>query len=119
MGARNPLFNISRLIDETMKEVPIEVAFAEDMKKCIETLNANHKISPYYKPSSLSCIRNMYYQRTETETDNMPVSADLVGIGESGTDRHQRIQYYISKMSSLGIDCEYVDVAEYIKENNC
>ena len=120
MASRNPLFNISRLIDESNeKEVPIETSFSEDLKLCIEKLNTNtDKPSIYYKPSSLSCIRNMYYQRVAADVDGNSVSSDLVGIGESGTDRHLRIQYYVSKMRSLGIDCDYVNVPEYIKNHN-
>lgn len=120
MKQRNALFNISRLIDESNeKEVSIEISFSEDMKLCIEKLNKKtYKPTPYYKPSSLSCIRNMYYQRTNTDVDDLGISTDMVGVAESGTDRHLRIQYYISKMRSLGIDCDYVNVADYIKENN-
>lgn len=120
MASRNPLFNISRLIDESaQKEVSTETSFSEDLKLCIEKLNARtNKPSIYYKPSSLSCIRNMYYQRVGADVDGNSVSSDLVGIGESGTDRHLRIQYYISSMRSLGIDCDYVSVPNYIQENN-
>lgn len=117
MAQRNPLFNISRLIDESKgEEVSVETSFAEDMKRCIEKLNTSSgKPSTSYKPSSLSCIRNMYYQCVGADPDPSPVSADMVGIGESGTDRHLRIQTYISAMRSFGIDCDYVDVAEYIQ----
>lgn len=118
MGARNPLFNISRLIDESNeKAVSVETAFSEDLKLCIEKLNTpTGKPSIYYKPSSLSCIRNMYYQRISADLDGSTVSTDLVGIGESGTDRHLRIQHYVSSMRSLGIDCDYVSVPNYITE---
>lgn len=119
MAVRNPLFNISRLIDETNgKEVPVETSFSEDLKLCIEKLNTpTSKPSIYYKPSSLSCIRNMYYQRIGADVDGNSISPDLVGIGESGTDRHLRIQYYIASMRNLGIDCDYISVPEYIAEN--
>lgn len=119
-NARNPLFNISRLIDETgEKGVSIETSFSEDLKLCIEKLNTETgKPSIYYKPSSLTCIRNMYYQRIGADVDGSNVSPDLVGICESGTDRHLRIQYYVSSMRSLGIDCDYVSVPEYIAENH-
>ena len=120
MSKRSPLFSIGRMIDESVgKEVPMETSFQQDLTMCIEKIGAvTGKPSPYYKPSSLQCIRNMYYQRTETDVDSPSVSADLVGIGESGTDRHLRIQYYISHMKDYGIDCEYVDVATYIQEHN-
>ena len=120
-NTRNSLFNISRMIDKSeKKEVSVETSFLEDLKYCIEKLNEQTtNPSPYYKPSSLHCIRNMYYQRTDTNIDsNNKRSPDSVGIAESGTDRHLRIQYYVSKMQEQGIDCEWVDVEDYIKENN-
>lgn len=118
---RNPAANISRLIDIKVKEkeVSIEASFYDDFKYCVEKLNTKtSNPSPYYKPSSLHCIRNMYYQRTDSTANLLPISTDGVGIAESGTDRHLRIQYYVSKMQEQGIDCEWVDVATYIKENN-
>lgn len=121
MAERNSRLNVSRLIDVAVKkeEVSVETSFLEDFKYCVEKLNKQtHNPSPYYKPSSLHCIRNMYYQRTDTPIDNAPVSADLAGIGESGTDRHLRIQYYVSKMAEQGIDCEWIDVETFIKKHN-
>ena len=121
MNERKSGLNISRLIDLAVqkKEVSLETSFLEDFKYCVEKLNKpTHNPSPFYKPSSLHCIRNMYYQRTDTAIDDLSVSVDLVGIGESGTDRHLRIQYVVSKMKEMGIDCEWVDVETYIKEKN-
>lgn len=121
MAQPRSLLNISRLIDESVeKEVSVETSFSEDMKMCIQKLGTRPgKPSNSYKPSSLNCIRNMYYQRIEADTDPVtPVSAEMIGIGESGTDRHQRIQAYIVAMKDYGIDCEYVNVAKYIADNN-
>lgn len=120
MPKRSPLFNVARMIDEAIgQEVSIETSFQQDLTMCIEKIGSRDgKPSPYYKPSSLHCIRNMYYQRTESNVDTPVVSADLVGISESGTDRHLRIQDYICHMKDYGIDCEYVDVGTYIEENN-
>lgn len=120
MAKRNPLLNISRMIDDSIgKEVSVETSFIDDLKMCIEKIGSKDgKPSPYYKPSSLHCIRNMFYQRTEADVDTPSVSSEMVGIGESGTDRHLRIQYYIDHMKDYGVECEYVDVETYIKENN-
>lgn len=77
------------------------------------------KPSRTYKPSSLHCIRQMYYQMIGADLDKQTQkSGDFYGICESGTDRHLRIQSAISKMKDFGIDCEYVDVETYVKENN-
>ena len=118
--SRRPLINIGRLIDESVgKEVPVELSFQADLKMCIEKLGTKTgKPSPCYKPSSLHCIRNMYYQCVEADVDSPSESADSIGIGESGTDRHLRIQNYICHMKDYDIDCEYVNVADYIKEHN-
>jgi CRISPR/Cas system-associated exonuclease Cas4 (RecB family) len=78
-----------------------------------------HPISQSYKPSSLHCIRNMYYQVTgQPVDDETPLTPEGIGIGESGTDRHERIQQAVLYMKTAGIDCEYVDVESYIKEYN-
>ena len=108
------------MIDDSVgKEVSVETSFMDDLKMCIEKIGSrNGKPSPYYKPSSLHCIRQMFYQRTETNIDTPSVSSETVGIGESGTDRHLRIQYYIDHMKDYGVDCEYIDVETYINDNN-
>jgi len=77
------------------------------------------KPSRRYKPSSMNCLRSMYYQIIGADLDKQSQkSSDFYGICESGTDRHKRIQYTITKMKDYGIDCEYMDVETYIKENN-
>lgn len=77
------------------------------------------KPSRTYKPSSLKCMREMYYQVIGADTDKQSEkSGDFYGICESGTDRHERIQNAISKMHKYGVECEYVDVEEYVKEHN-
>ena len=98
-------------------------SFVSELNYSIVQYNKNNSsniVSQSYKPSSMNCIRNMYYQITGTEidegTDN--TTADMIGIGESGTDRHCRIQDAVCHMKDCGIDCEYVDVETYIKEHN-
>ena len=60
----------------------------------------------------------MYYQvggAALGEVINTP-EAGLVGIGESGSARHEHIQAYIMKMKDAGYNWEYVDVATFVKE---
>lgn len=77
------------------------------------------KPSKKYKPSSMNCIRSMYYQIIGADLDKQQQkSSDFFGICESGTDRHKRIQYAVTKMKDFGIDCEYIDVGSYIEQNN-
>ena len=117
--ARSSLKNVIRLIDDVVQELPVEQSFLHDLQRSIElTDKANfRKPSCTFKPSGMNCIRQSYYQITgvdpETESDNC-----LVGICESGTDRHERIQQAVDNMKNNIIDCEYINVAEYVKQRD-
>lgn len=74
--------------------------------------------STFYKPSSLNCLRMMYFYRTSTAIDEVVRPASSIGVLESGQDRHLRIQNAITRMKENGFDCEWVDVETYIKEHN-
>ena len=113
---RSSLKNVAKLIARANTVVPIEQQFIDDLKRSIE-MDANkdfRKPSETYSPSGMGCIRAMYYKRTGVDVvpDN---SYTMVGICESGTDRHERIQNAISRMKDNGFDCEYIDVGEYVK----
>jgi CRISPR/Cas system-associated exonuclease Cas4 (RecB family) len=41
----------------------------------------------------------------------------LVSMADVGTHRHEFLQHHVSKMHELGIDCEWVDVEEYVLAN--
>ena len=64
--ARNSLKNVCRLIDVANSNLPVEQSFLADLKRSIEITDerGSHKPSQSYKPSSMNCIRNMYYQIT-------------------------------------------------------
>lgn len=118
--SRKSLRNVMRLISEETQDIPAEQQFLADLKRSIElTANSNTKIpSKTYKPSSMSCIRSMYYQVTGTQPDKNDSSYTLVGICNSGTDIHVRIQTAVAEMKNNGIDCEYIDVGEFVKNRN-
>lgn len=117
--ARRSLGNVLRLIEQANREIPVEEQFLEDLKRSIElTDKASARVpSTSYKPSSMNCIRSMYYTKL-----GIPQVRDssymLIGICEAGTDRHERIQNAIAGMKANGIDCEYLDVGDYVKEHN-
>ena len=115
--AREALKNVLRLIEQTKEELPIEQAFIEDLKRSIELDDRKNarKPSPTYKPSSMNCIRNMYYQVTDTEQDEGYTPYALIGICNSGTDMHERIQKSVASMKDNGIDCEYINVGEFVR----
>ena len=116
--AKHVLKNIHRLIGEAVKETPPEESFAADLTSAIEKLHANQQRTPSqsYKPSSMSCVRNMYFQVVGAPQDADRETAELIGILQTGTSRHDTLQGIIASMRTLGMDCDYLDVADYIKE---
>lgn len=116
--ARGSLKNVIRLLDEVQETLPPEQSFLQDLKRSIEITDAkdSRKPSQTYKPSSMHCIRNMYYQRAGIEPDKRDPSYVLVGICNSGSDIHVRVQTAVAGMKSNGMECEYVDVANFIKQ---
>ena len=116
--ARQSFKNICRLIDSAKEDVAPEQSFLGDLKRSIELTNDRESREPSktYKPSSMTCIRNMYYQVTGHEQDPSASNYTLIGICNSGTDIHERVQKYVADMKNNGIDCEYIDVAEYVKQ---
>ena len=114
---RKGLARVMKLVDVELNNNEPEKAFLLDLKRSIELINQKESRtgSNSYKPSGMSCMRQMYYVRTEAETDADNMGYALVGICNNGTDTHVRIQTYISKMKEVGMDCEYVDVAQYVR----
>lgn len=117
---RRKLKNIQRLIDFEINNLPTEEMFISDLRSTIEKLDQQNGRTPskYYKPSSMKCIRNMYFQRVGQPPESSAADSTLVGICESGSARHNTIQSYLTRMKDVGIDCSYVDVEQYVKDNN-
>lgn len=118
MARSRALLNVLNLVNK--EELPIERQFLDDLKASIELddQKGQRKPSQTYKPSSLHCIRNMYYQVIGAEAKGERASCELVGICQSGSDRHERLQRAVQSMKDNNIDCEYCDVAEYVKTHN-
>lgn len=119
MAKSKALLNVLNLVDAALQELPVEQQFLNDLKASIEKQDekSGRKPSRSYKPSSLNCIRNMYFQITGADCACDRAASELIGMGQSGTDRHERIQNAVMEMKEHGIDCEYIDVGTYIKEN--
>lgn len=115
--ARTGLKNVCRLIDSVKEVLPPEKDFLNDLKRSIEITDekGRRKASQTYKPSSMTCIRNMYYQRIGQDADEGNSSYISVGICGSGSDTHLRIQRAVTEMKDNGIDCEYINVADFIR----
>ena len=114
--ARSSLKNVCRLIDAVSTELPPEQQFLNDLKRSIELdVDKNSGLpSKTYKPSGMNCMRASYYQVSGKEPDKASSNFALIGICNSGTDTHIRIQTAISKMRENGMDCEYVDVSKFV-----
>lgn len=116
--ARGSLRSILGLVNQESRRAPHE-EFLRDLIYTMEWQDPNdtRKPSLTYKPSSMECIRNMYYQRSGADMDPGGAGIDYEGqgMGESGTDRHNRLQGWICRMKERGIDCEYYDVETYLK----
>lgn len=116
---KGSLRTILGLANQEARRAP-EQEFLRDLIYTMEWQDPNdkHKPSMTYKPSSMDCIRNMFYQRSGADPDPGGAGVDYCGqgMGESGTDRHNRLQGWICRMKDRGIDCEYYDVETFIRE---
>lgn len=93
------------------------IRFIDDLYstiKKVEKENARPS-SKTFKPSSMKCPRNMQFQLTGVEPETELINPSMVRIGECGTDSHLRLQNWINLMKENEIDCEYVNVANYIR----
>ena len=114
--SRQSLKSVLRMIDIANHELPVEQAFLADLKRSIELTAEKNKRMPSqtYKPSSMNCIRGMYYQIKGVEPkDNQTYNS--INICNSGSDIHQRIQQSVIDMKDNGFDCEYVKVSDYVR----
>lgn len=119
--ARSSLKNVMRLIDAAKETLPVEQSFLNDLKRSIEMTadkGGDRLPSKTYKPSGMNCIRASYYQIMGVQPDPSSSSYTLVGICNSGTDIHVRVQTAVEDMKNNGIDCEYIDVADFVKSRN-
>lgn len=118
--ARQSLKNVIRLINEVTEELPVEKSFLGDLTRSIElTAEKNfEKGSQSYKPSSMNCLRQMFYIVTGKDPSDIGESYIGIGICNSGSDIHQRIQQAVLDMKNNGIDCEYINVADYVRSRN-
>jgi CRISPR/Cas system-associated exonuclease Cas4 (RecB family) len=113
--------NLAKMITEATRQKPIEEEFLYMLEESIvrHDLSERRKPSQTFKPSSLGgCLRSVYYEVTGADLDpDTTTTASSVGIRESGTDRHIRIQTAIARMKSMGYPYEYMDVEEYLKKH--
>lgn len=117
---RTSLSNVARLIDLANKPQSVSEIFLEDFKRSVLLTEEKYDGIPSqtFKPSSLNCARGCYYQIMGVKPDNGSASFNMIGICNSGTDIHVRVQTAIMQMRENGIDCDWIDVGQYIEENH-
>ena len=110
--------NMHNMINAQKESYSVEKLFLQDLLNTVEKEQSKRQPSRSYKPSSLICLRQMYYQIIGAEQEQERGNARLIGMGESGTDRHDRLQKAIMKLAKCNEDYEWIDVEQYVIENN-
>lgn len=118
--SRASLKNVMRLIEDVSESLPPEKNFINDLKRSIElsAMDSSRKPSQTYKPSSMNCTRQMVYQVLGKDVTDGGMSYTSVGIVNSGSDIHIRMQNYINDMKNHNMDCEYIDIEDFIKSRD-
>lgn len=113
------LNKLSKLV-ATARKNSVAEDFISELNFCIEQENKrDYTPSASFKPSGISgCKRSLYYELTGVRPDVEAASPELTGICESGSDRHETIQEYVMIMNEYGIECEWLDVGKFVKDNN-
>jgi CRISPR/Cas system-associated exonuclease Cas4 (RecB family) len=62
-------------------------------------------------------MRFMYYQKRGTIPKMSKDDHIRISMGQSGTDRHLRIQRAIAKMQDKGVNCEWLSIKDYVDAN--
>ena len=114
-SAKKTLMSLIRAEVETLAP---EEGFLSDLKSTVSKLNPESRPSSNYRPSGMNCLRQMYYDKVKAPMDAIVNDYSGVRIPETGTASHEKIQYYVSKMKDCGYDCEWIDVAQYVMEQN-
>ena len=118
--SRDSLKNVSRLISIANTEVSVADQFIKDLDRSIQISESKYDGLPSktYKPSSMNCQRQSYYQIVGVKPDDGEVKPAMTAICWAGTDMHERIQNAVSEMEQNGIPCKWINVGDYVKEQN-
>lgn len=104
------------LIKDKVETLPPEQSFLADLKDTVSACNPPRKRSAHTKPSSLHCLRQIYFDKIQAPIDASVTEYSSARICETGTNSHEAIQYYVVQMAEKGKDCKYIDVAEFVKQ---
>jgi CRISPR/Cas system-associated exonuclease Cas4 (RecB family) len=111
--------SLAKLVAEKSKKKTPAEDFLYMLEEATIRIASEERKAPsqFYKPSSLGgCLRNVFYQVTgaPSEKSESDESASSVGITQSGSDRHERIQKAVAEMKRLGYPVEWIDLEEYL-----
>lgn len=108
------------MIDAANSKQSVEEEFLNDLCRSIEITDEKGWGLPSktFKPSGMNCKRGCYYQIMGVEPDRGNSSHTMIGICNSGSDIHLRIQTAVEGMKDNGMDCEYIDVGEFVAQRN-
>ena len=100
------------------RENSVADMFINDLIHSMELESKNtHIPTQTFKPSGIGgCIRGLYYQIKGESPDGDSSTYNMIGIGESGTDRHERLQNYIKRMKKNGINCKWLNVGTFLRK---
>jgi Iap family predicted aminopeptidase len=101
------------------KHLDVATEFLEMFVNTIERTVAEEKKEPTksFKPSSMNCSRRCYYQLTEDDAGGGAYRTfQSIGMAETGTSRHEYLQYWVMQMKNFHYPVEYVDVEEYLQK---
>lgn len=112
---------LHKLIQEASANLPASESLLFELDKVImdSEIAARRKkpTSKHYKPSQLNCLRMMYFYKSGAKKDeNQSRGASDIGILESGSDRHNRIQNWLQKLNLGKSGWKFWDVAQYVKK---
>lgn len=112
------LNDLAKAVNESMKEKDPAEELLHDLNKVIRMENKPRQPRSNYKPSMLGgCLRRLYFCKIGQEVEFSLPTPEIVGISESGTDRHERIQKYLSMLNEKGFKWEWVNVGDYVKKH--
>lgn len=114
--AKTSLKNINNLIRNSVKSSSTEERFLADLNKHIEMSEETREKTRTYKPSSLSCMRNMFYQMTGKTQDEPIRESTLIKINRGGSFVHDLYQESVISLCKSHDDYEFVDIEEYVKQ---
>lgn len=116
--SRRSLFDLINNAQKEEKDYASE--FLTDLIYSIEKYDKlnEHINSKTVSPSSMKCLRAMVFKLLGKPKDKAKIPYTLIHICESGSQRHEALQKAILNMKDMGIDCEYVNVKDYVTEHN-